>query len=144
MTWCAVVDLGQVGPQPARLAGSTPFLCHITYAGMQNLVVTLALVFGLGFATDVLNLGWVYDNYLPLFTASLIVSVLGSVALFAASHSPWRERPPLLAAGGDTGYHIYDFFIGRELNPRIGSLDLKEFCELIPGACVSGSTPVVW
>ncbi|KAL6780647.1 ERG4 [Auxenochlorella protothecoides x Auxenochlorella symbiontica] len=103
------------------------------FTGMQNLVVTLALVFGLGFATDVLNLGWVYDNYLPLFTASLIVSVLGSVALFAASHSPWRERPPLLAAGGDTGYHIYDFFIGRELNPRIGSLDLKEFCELIPG-----------
>ena len=22
-----------------------------------------------------------------------------------------------------------DFFIGRELNPRIGSLDIKEFCE---------------
>lgn len=28
---------------------------------------------------------------------------------------------------------IYDFFIGRELNPRIGSLDIKEFCELYPG-----------
>lgn len=27
----------------------------------------------------------------------------------------------------------YDFFIGRELNPRIGGLDLKEFCELYPG-----------
>lgn len=23
--------------------------------------------------------------------------------------------------------------MGRELNPRIGSLDLKEFCELYPG-----------
>ena len=23
--------------------------------------------------------------------------------------------------------------LGRELNPRIGSLDLKEFCELRPG-----------
>lgn len=33
-----------------------------------------------------------------------------------------------------TGYRIYDFFIGRELNPRIGSFDLKEFCELYPGA----------
>jgi len=31
------------------------------------------------------------------------------------------------------GYAIYDFFIGRELNPRIGTLDLKEFCELRPG-----------
>ena len=39
----------------------------------------------------------------------------------------------ILAKGGDTGYFLYDFFIGRELNPRIGSLDLKEFCELRPG-----------
>lgn len=28
---------------------------------------------------------------------------------------------------------IYDFFIGRELNPRIGEVDLKVFCELRPG-----------
>jgi delta14-sterol reductase/lamin-B receptor len=29
---------------------------------------------------------------------------------------------------------VYDFFIGRELNPRIGvDFDLKEFCELRPG-----------
>ena len=28
---------------------------------------------------------------------------------------------------------VYDFFMGRELNPRIGSLDIKEFCELYPG-----------
>ena len=28
---------------------------------------------------------------------------------------------------------LYDFFIGRELNPRLGSLDLKFFCELRPG-----------
>ncbi len=31
------------------------------------------------------------------------------------------------------GNGVYDFFIGRELNPRIGSFDLKEFCELYPG-----------
>ena len=30
---------------------------------------------------------------------------------------------------------VYDFFMGRELNPRVGagSFDLKEFCELYPG-----------
>jgi hypothetical protein len=28
---------------------------------------------------------------------------------------------------------IYDFWMGRELNPRIGSFDLKEFGELYPG-----------
>ena len=31
------------------------------------------------------------------------------------------------------GNPIYDFFMGRELNPRIGPLDLKFFCELRPG-----------
>lgn len=39
----------------------------------------------------------------------------------------------LLAAGGDTGTWVYDFFIGRELNPRVFGLDLKYFNELRPG-----------
>ncbi|GCB83442.1 hypothetical protein scyTo_0023484 [Scyliorhinus torazame] len=38
-----------------------------------------------------------------------------------------------LAPGGNSGNPIYDFFIGHELNPRIGSFDLKYFCELRPG-----------
>lgn len=28
---------------------------------------------------------------------------------------------------------MYDFFIGHELNPRIGWFDIKFFCELRPG-----------
>jgi delta14-sterol reductase len=39
----------------------------------------------------------------------------------------------ILADGGDSGNPFYDFFIGRELNPRIYSFDWKEFCELRPG-----------
>ena len=31
------------------------------------------------------------------------------------------------------GNLIYDFFLGRELNPRICSFDFKYFCELRPG-----------
>ena len=36
---------------------------------------------------------------------------------------------------------MYDFFKGRELNPRIGTFDLKFFCEMRPGLIgwVSGS-----
>ncbi|PNH08001.1 Lamin-B receptor [Tetrabaena socialis] len=32
-------------------------------------------------------------------------------------------------------YPAYDFWMGRELNPRLlrGAFDLKEFCELYPG-----------
>lgn len=49
--------------------------------------------------------------------------------LYVSSFYPSNK---LLAKGGNTGYPTYDFFIGRELNPPIGSLDLKEFCELRP------------
>ena len=49
--------------------------------------------------------------------------------------SSFYPRNKILAKGGNTGYAVYDFFIGRELNPRLfgGTLDLKEFCELRPG-----------
>ena len=50
------------------------------------------------------------------------------------NHHEKRE----LAAGGHTGNVLYDWYIGRELNPRItlpllGEIDIKEFCELRPG-----------
>lgn len=38
-----------------------------------------------------------------------------------------------LTAFSYTGNPVYDFFMGRELNPRIGTFDLKVFCELRPG-----------
>jgi hypothetical protein len=47
--------------------------------------------------------------------------------------SSFYPEGKLLAKGGNTGSAVYDYFIGRELNPRIGNLDLKEFCELRPG-----------
>jgi Delta14-sterol reductase len=41
----------------------------------------------------------------------------------------------ILAKGGTSGIPVYDFFMGRELNPRSlnGTFDWKEFCELRPG-----------
>jgi len=72
---------------------------------------------------------WVYDAYLPLATAACALSVALSVWSHALSYLP--NTP--LAEGGQTGNPVYDFFIGRPLNPRIGSLDLKACCELRPG-----------
>ena len=38
------------------------------------------------------------------------------------------------AGAACAGHPLYDFFMGRELNPRLGgAFDLKEFCELYPG-----------
>lgn len=49
------------------------------------------------------------------------------------------DIPVILAAGGNSGNVIYDYFMGRELNPRpnrmagMSHFDYKEFCELRPG-----------
>lgn len=76
-----------------------------------------------------LPLEFIYDQFLPLLTASTVVSLLLSFFVYLHSFLPGA----LLAEGGVSGNVLYDFFIGRELNPRVGSLDLKEFCELRPG-----------
>ena len=51
---------------------------------------------------------------------------------------PGDPNHRVLAAGGHTGNMLYDWFIGRELNPRVtlpllGEIDIKEFMELRPG-----------
>lgn len=73
-----------------------------------------------------------YDEYVPLITTSVIFASLLSVYLYVSSFFPVGK---VLAKGGNTGNVIYDFFIGRELNPRILNnwFDLKEFFELKPG-----------
>ena len=71
----------------------------------------------------------IYDHYLQLITASVVVATLLSCYLYFSSF----VGDKILAKGGNTGYQIYDFFIGRELNPRIGSFDLKYIFELRPG-----------
>lgn len=75
------------------------------------------------------DLSVLYDEYPALAGSSILLSTGLSVYLYATSFSPGA----LLAKGGNSGDAIYDFFIGRELNPRVGSFDLKQFCELRPG-----------
>lgn len=69
-----------------------------------------------------------YDYYGDLSLAAIAWCSILSVYLYIKSFSGG-----ILAKGGDSGVAIYDFFIGRELNPRWGSFDWKEFCELRPG-----------
>ncbi|XP_070299759.1 delta(14)-sterol reductase TM7SF2-like isoform X2 [Salvelinus sp. IW2-2015] len=73
-------------------------------------------------------LGYLFELLLPLAVCAIGVSFLLSLYLcsFWAPHHA-------LAQGGNTGNPLYDLFMGRELNPRIGSFDLKYFCELRPG-----------
>ena len=77
---------------------------------------------------------------MQILTSNLIIAYALSIYVYVGSFSvkPKNKEMRELAAGGHSGNLIYDFFIGRELNPRItlpvfGEIDIKAFCELRPG-----------
>lgn len=85
---------------------------------------------------------WVFisENYLQLLTASIVLSYGIATFVYVRSFSvkAGNKANRELAAGGCSGNLLYDWFIGRELNPRvsiplIGEVDIKEWCELRPG-----------
>uniref|UniRef100_A0A3B5KM36 Delta(14)-sterol reductase LBR n=1 Tax=Xiphophorus couchianus TaxID=32473 RepID=A0A3B5KM36_9TELE len=76
------------------------------------------------------DLTYIHSHFLQLTSASFLVSMLLSVYLYVRSRSAGLDERAL---GGNSGKVIYDFFKGRELNPRIKEFDLKFFCEMRPG-----------
>lgn len=96
--------------------------------GFSSLLVVLAMV-AAGLLHDPAFLEPLVSEFLPLLTASF----LASVALACWSYHVSRREGELLAEGGNSGNVVYDFFIGRALNPRLGAFDVKVFCELRPG-----------
>ncbi|TDZ29511.1 Delta(14)-sterol reductase [Colletotrichum spinosum] len=84
---------------------------------------------------------FISDNYLQLLTANVIIAFVVSVYVYVASFGvkPGANQDNReLAAGGNTGNLMYDFYIGRELNPRItlpvfGEIDIKTWLEMRPG-----------
>ncbi|KAI8099699.1 ergosterol biosynthesis ERG4/ERG24 [Halteromyces radiatus] len=72
---------------------------------------------------------WVVDHFGHFAVASLIVAYCISILVYISSFYGQK----LLALGGNTGNALYDFTIGRELNPRIQTFDIKFFTELRPG-----------
>ncbi|KAJ9151982.1 Delta(14)-sterol reductase [Pleurostoma richardsiae] len=83
---------------------------------------------------------FISDNYLQLLTANILISYALATFVYVRSFSvkPGNAQFRELAAGGHSGNLMYDWFIGRELNPRvalplIGEIDIKEFMEVRPG-----------
>lgn len=85
------------------------------------------------------ELRFVYENQLELTLVCTLFSFFLAVFVYIISFIPLTKpngvgtKERILAEPGNTGNIIYDWFIGRELNPRIGSWDIKLFCELKPG-----------
>lgn len=104
------------------------------FNGKLVMVILFSLISGRYFSTNgaMPEFVYLYDHMLEILNATLLVSYVGSTVLYLAPYLFYKEEP-LLAAGGNTGNPVFDWFIGRELNPRIGDFDLKLFCEMRPG-----------
>lgn len=99
------------------------------HAGFQNFVLVYGAIFVFTFLIPVIPLSWAADHFLELISGATILAVSLAVALYGTSHIPGK----VLAPSGTSGNTVYDFWMGRELNPRTWTLDWKEFCELHPG-----------
>jgi delta14-sterol reductase len=84
---------------------------------------------------------FITNNYVGILTSNILISYFLAIYVYIASFSVKHPKDPEmreLAAGGHSGNMLYDWFIGRELNPRItlpifGEVDIKAWCELRPG-----------
>lgn len=85
------------------------------------------------------ELDFLYKNQLELICVCIIFSFALSFFVYFASFIPLMKpnkkntNERILSINGNSGNVLYDWFIGRELNPRIGAWDIKLFCELRPG-----------
>lgn len=84
---------------------------------------------------------FLWENYIPLLTTNIIIAyVLATVVYIRSFTVPasGKGNTRELAAGGHSGNLLYDWFIGRELNPTmhipfVGPVEIKSFMELRPG-----------
>lgn len=79
-------------------------------------------------------------NYIQLLTCSILIAYGLAIFVYIKSFEvkPGNKDQRELAAGGHSGNMLYDWYIGRELNPRVtlpvvGEIDIKSFMELRPG-----------
>jgi protein-S-isoprenylcysteine O-methyltransferase Ste14 len=98
-----------------------PYKMNGLFSFWFSIAVAALLVY-----TGILSPSVLYDQFGPLLTTvNLFTFALALYLYWLGKASPESERI--------SGNVIYDFFMGTALNPRIGSFDLKLFCEARPG-----------
>lgn len=132
---CFHVVLAIIAPGPTVSGSVLPDGKKLSYKinGFSSLVASLFLLGGLSYKYGLAPLLWIAQHYLQLSVAGIIFATALSIFLYLSS---FHSEKVIVAAGGNSGYWVYDFWMGRELNPRMvyGLVDLKFVCELRPGA----------
>jgi len=106
-------------PLPHEGGKQLTYYCSAVWSWYTTIVVALVL-----HATGLFKLYTLIDEFGPLMSVAIISGFLVSfIAYFSAIARGKQHRM--------TGYPIYDFFMGAELNPRMfGILDFKMFFEV--------------
>lgn len=117
--YCFMPGVSSFGrPLPHEGGKRLPYYC----SAYTSFYATLALAFFLH-VTRIFPLYTLIDEFGSIMTVAILSGFIMSVAVYAQAIV--RGRTHRL-----TGYPIYDFFMGAELNPRIGILDFKMFYEV--------------
>ncbi|KAL3462852.1 ergosterol biosynthesis ERG4/ERG24 [Aspergillus heterothallicus] len=140
---------------PGQVAQGTELACGGRLRYKFNAFPTAMIILsGLAIGTyvdgaDFVVWTFLWEKYPQVITANLIVCWSIAIFVYVRSFSvpaPGQPNPELrqLAPGGHSGNVLYDFFIGRELNPRVvlpipfldeasRTIDIKVWCEMRPG-----------
>lgn len=95
------------------------YYCNGNASFYLTIVVALALHF-----TGLFKMYVLIDEFGPIMSVAIVSGFLVSVVAYASAFYRGKQHRM-------TGYHIYDFFMGAELNPRMfGWLDFKMFFEV--------------
>lgn len=97
--------------------------------GFYSFLIILFLVIVIIAWKGLKIMNFFYDHFIGLLTTAYFFALIQCTALYIWSFFGKK----ILAKGGNSTSHVYNFWMGRELNPRIGSFDFKQFNELRPG-----------
>lgn len=138
----AVLDVYSPGKDipGVELRDGTRLTYRINGLSMSGLLISILVARAFTLPNYYLpELQFLYDNQLKLTLVTIIFSFVVANFVYVASFIPLRSpnglktKERILSVNGNSQLPFYDWFIGRELNPRIGAWDIKLFCELRPG-----------
>ncbi|KAK5117489.1 hypothetical protein LTR85_008874 [Meristemomyces frigidus] len=117
MTMPGVYSTGK--PLPHEGGKQLRYYCNGVYSFYFTILMAGVLHF-----TDLFKLYTLIDEFGPLMSVAICSGFLVSIVAYASALYRGAQHRM-------TGYHIYDFFMGAELNPRMfGWLDFKMFFEV--------------
>jgi len=121
----AVLPIGKVVQgMPVKGGKRLDYRCN----GFLSFLVSVAMMGAAVYLKFPVNK--LHSKFIQLACTSIVFSLVLSVYLSFRARALAANAK---AEGGNSGCPTYDWFMGKELNPRIGPLDLKFFCELRPG-----------